>query len=272
MRLRFWGVRGALPVPGPATAIFGGNTCCVELRCGPHLLILDAGSGLRPLGDALMPKPIPLDADLFLTHTHLDHICGLPFFAPMYREHADVRLWAGHLPRREQVEAALTAILTAPLMPNLTEALANPLSIRHFHAGERLSPRPGISVATASLRHPGGAVGYRIESGGAAVAYVTDTEHPTSGFDPHVVALARGADVLIYDSFFDAADYPGHAGWGHSTWQHAVDLAAHIGVGRLVLYHHNVDYDDARLAGIERAASRRRPGTLVAREGMSMDI
>lgn len=270
--LRFWGARGGLPVPGAATSAFGGNTCCVELRYGRNLLILDAGSGLRGLGNALIAGTAPVSAELLLTHTHFDHVCGLPFFAPMYRQGTAIRFWAGHLPRRELVAAALTSVLTAPLMPNLLEALGAPLEIRHFRPGARLSPRPGVAIATAPLRHPGGAVGYRIEAGAHAVAYVTDTEHPASGFDPHVVALARRADVMIYDAYFDEADYPGHVGWGHSTWQHGIELADHLGVGRLVLFHHNIDYDDAKLAAIETAAAKRRPGTLVACEGLCLTL
>ena len=268
MNLKIWGARGGLPVPGAATTVFGGNTSCIELRCGPHLLILDAGSGLRGLGDTLHA---PFVADLLLTHAHLDHVCGLPFFAPMFHTGAEVTLWGGHLARPQLLEA-LTAVLSPPLMPNLVDAFRASRHLRHFHPGAHLTPRPGVRVETAPLNHPGGAVGYRVSADGATLAYVTDTEHPAIGFDAHVVALAKGADVMFYDAYFEAADYPRHIGWGHSTWEHAVELADHAGVGKLVLFHHNLNYDDSRLAGIEAAADRRRPGTIVAREGLCLTV
>lgn len=268
MNLKIWGARGGLPVPGAGTTVFGGNTSCIELRCGPHLLILDAGSGLRGLGRTLLA---PIVADLLLTHAHLDHVCGLPFFAPMFRADADVTLWGGHLPRQQLLEA-LTAILSPPLMPNLLESFRASRHLRHFRPGASLTPRPGVSVETAPLNHPGGAVGYRVSADGATLAYVTDTEHPLTGFDPRVVALAKDADVLIYDAYFEAEDYLLHVGWGHSTWEHGVELADHAGVGKLVLFHHNLNYDDERLTRIEAAADRRRPGTIVAREGLCLTV
>jgi len=268
VNLRVWGTRGGLPVPGAATTVFGGNTSCIEVRCGAHVLILDAGSGLRGLGQTLRP---PFVADLLLTHTHLDHVCGLPFFAPMFQSGAKVKLWGGHLPRQQLLEA-LTSMLSPPLMPDLLGALPAPLHLQHFHPGARLTPKPGVIVETAPLNHPGGAIGYRVSADGKTLAYVTDTEHPATGFDRNAVALAKGAGVMIYDAYFDAADYPRHVGWGHSTWQHGVELAAHAGVGKLVLFHHNINYDDSRLARIEEAADRLRPGTVVAREGLCLTL
>ena len=119
MSLRFWGARGSLPAPGAATARYGGNTLCVELRCGPHLLILDAGSGLRGLGIALAASGVPVQADVLLSHTHLDHICGLPFFAPMYHCDARIRLWGGHLAPPAGIAEALRLSWRAPLMPDM---------------------------------------------------------------------------------------------------------------------------------------------------------
>ena len=139
VNLRVWGARGGLPVPGAATTVFGGNTSCIELRCGSHVLILDAGSGLRGLGQTLRP---PFVADLLLTHTHLDHVCGLPFFAPMFQNGTKVRLWGGHLPRQQLLEA-LTSMLSPPLMPDLLGALPAPLHLQHVHPGRALHPEAG---------------------------------------------------------------------------------------------------------------------------------
>ena len=143
MTLRFWGVRGSLPSPGPATVRYGGNTLCVEVRCGPHLLILDAGSGLREFGCALIASGEPVNADILLSHTHLDHICGLPFFRPMYDPKASLRFWGGHLPPPSGIAAALRQSWRSPLMPDLDEAFRADLTFRDFAPGDTLALHAG---------------------------------------------------------------------------------------------------------------------------------
>lgn len=269
--LRFWGVRGGLPVPGPDTLRYGGNTACVEVRCGGRLLILDAGSGLRCLGDALMREPaVPVEAEVLCSHTHLDHVCGLPFFAPLYAPGTAVRVWGGRSCVRETLGAALAATLSDPLMPDLMPRVGAAITFAEFQPGDVLAPWPGLRVSTARLHHPGGAVGYRLEWEGGVVAYVTDTEHDPGAPDADVLRLARRADILIYDATYTDQEFPSHKGWGHSTWQEGVRLADAAGVGRLVLFHHAPSRTDAELDGIEAAAATLRPGTLAAREGMAL--
>ena len=272
MTLRFWGVRGSLPTPGPSTVRYGGNTLCVELRCGPHLVILDAGSGLRGLGDALTASAIPTDADLLLTHTHFDHICGLPFFAPLSRPNTRLRIHGGHLAPPAGIEQALRLSLQAPLMPDLYGGFRAQMSVRDFTPGDRFPLHPGLQVATTLLRHPGGAVGYRIEWGGASVCYVTDNEHPADGLDTDLARFVSGTDVLIYDATYTEAEYRTRIGWGHSTWEVGVSLAAAAKVGQLVLFHHDPGHDDATMDAIGAAAAQRRPGTIVAMEGMRITV
>lgn len=270
MRLRFWGVRGSTPAPGPTTLRYGGNTPCVELRCGPHLVILDAGTGARPLGEALMRAAVPVEADILLGHTHLDHVGGLPFFAPMYARGARLRFWAGHLGGQGGLEAALRLSWSSPLMPDLGRAFRASLSFHDFEPGAPLALREGLRVQTAALNHPGGATGYRVEWAGRAVAYVTDTEHQPGELDPAVMRLVRGVDLLIYDSSYADAELSRHVGWGHSTWEHAVRLANAAGVGRLALFHHEPSRDDDQLDAIEAAAQAMRPASLAAREGLEL--
>ena len=272
MTLRFWGVRGTLPTPGAATVRYGGNTLCVELRCGPHLLILDAGSGARVLGRALAATDVPVDADILLTHTHLDHISGLPFFAPLYDPRARLRFWGGHLPPPDGIRKALLLSWQAPLLPDLDAAFRAHTTFRDFIAGEDLPLHPGLRVGTTSLRHPGNATGYRINWGGTSVCYITDTEHPADELDQNLLRFVAGADIMIYDSTYTETEYPSHAGWGHSTWQAGADLADAAAVGSLVLFHHDPDHDDSAMDAIASAVADRRPGSLVAREGMRLAV
>jgi len=272
MSLRFWGVRGSLAAPGAATARYGGNTICIELRCGPHLLILDAGSGMRGLGQALRKTAAPVDADVLLTHTHFDHICGLPFFAPMFDPATTLRFWSGHLSPPAGIEAALRLSWSAPLMPDMEAEFRARRTFHDFTPGDDLQLSPGLRVGTVPLRHPGGAIGYRIKWAGASVCYITDTEHPADGLDDVLLRFIAGSDVMIYDATYTEAEYPSCVGWGHSTWQAGVALADAGAVGRLVLFHHDPSHDDTMMDQIARAAARRRRGTVTAKEGMRMAV
>ena len=268
--VRFWGVRGSLPTPGPATVRYGGNTLCLELRCGPHLLILDAGSGLRELGVVLAASGTTVDADILLSHTHLDHICGLPFFRPMFSSTARLRFWGGHLTPPDGIAEALRRSWRAPLMPDLDAAFRADLSFQDFKAGHTLSLHPGLSVGTVALNHPGVSIGYRIEWAGSSVCYITDNEHPAHGFDQNLLRFVAGTDILIYDASFTDDEYKSRTGWGHSTWRAAADLADAASVGQLVLFHHDPGHDDSAMDEIARAVAARRPGSLTAMEGMRL--
>jgi phosphoribosyl 1,2-cyclic phosphodiesterase len=265
--VRFWGVRGSIACPGPETVRYGGNTSCVEIRCGDHLLIMDGGTGLRELGGALL-KNGPINADLFYTHTHFDNICGLPFFGPAYVRGNKIRLWAGHLLPEHCLEDVLCGMMMAPLFPVPMSLLTTQVSFKDFRCGETLHPRPGIRLRTGALNHPNGATGYRVEYGGKSVAYITDTEHRKTGLDANVLALIEGADIFIYDSTYTEAEYPSHLDWGHSTWEEGIRLADAAKVKTFVIFHHDPSHDDAFMDGVGGAARKLRPSSIVAREGM----
>jgi phosphoribosyl 1,2-cyclic phosphodiesterase len=271
MTLRFWGTRGGIAAPGPLTQRYGGNTACLELRCGKHLLILDAGTGLRGLGDSLCRDGESVDADLLLTHTHLDHILGLGFFAPMARACTKLRLHGGHLPA-PKLRAALAAGLSPPLMPDLWHAAKADLTIDSFKIGKPIPLHPGLNVTLERLQHPGGSVGFRIEWQGRSVAYVTDTEHQCGQPDAAVLRLAKGADLFIYDTSYTDEEFHDHSGWGHSTWQEGVRLADAAGADRLVLFHHDPWRTDEQIDAIAAAADQARPGTLAAAEGLVLSV
>ncbi len=265
--VRFWGVRGSIPCPGPGTMRYGGNTACLEVRCGEKLLIFDAGTGLRPLG-AHLDQYGPIDADLYLTHAHFDHVCGLPFFSPAYSRESRLRVWARHLLPDHTLRYVLSEMMMEPLFPVPISILGADISFHDFHAGQTLSPAPGITLQTAPLNHPNGATGYRVEYGGRSICYVTDTEHIPAKPDRHVLDLIAGADIVIYDATYTDDEYPQRRGWGHSSWQEGVRLATAAAVGTLVLFHHDPDHDDAFMDRVAAAADAARPGTIVAREGM----
>jgi phosphoribosyl 1,2-cyclic phosphodiesterase len=269
LTIRFWGVRGSIPCPGPDTVRYGGNTSCVEVRCGRHLMIFDGGSGLRPLGNALVAGGRPVDLDLFYSHTHLDHIVGLPFFAPAYSAGNRIRIWAGHLqPAGSDIRSVLEKMMSAPLFPIPIDILTARLDFQDFAAGETLTPRSGVKLVTAPLNHPNGATGYRLEFAGKSVAYITDTEHHAGKSDPEVLKLMHRADVAIYDSSYTDEEYPAHRHWGHSTWEEGVRLAKKAQVKQFVIFHHDPGHNDMMMDQIATDAAKMRAGTIVAREGL----
>lgn len=271
--VRFWGVRGSIACPGPATLRYGGNTACVEMRCGELRLIFDAGSGMRPLGREWERNRQPCSAHIFLSHTHLDHVVGLPFFRPAYLPDNGFQLWAGHLRQRgHRLQGVLQTLMRQPLFPVPLDILHACMAFHDFEAGDTLEPGHGVVIRTAPLAHPGGATGYRVEWGGRIVCYVTDTEHEEGRLDPRVLRLIDGADVVIYDATYTDEEFASYRGWGHSTWQQGVRLCEAAAAGRLVLFHHDPDRDDDALDRIAAELMQLRPGSLVAREGLVLRL
>jgi phosphoribosyl 1,2-cyclic phosphodiesterase len=262
-------VRGSIACPGPETTRYGGNTSCLEVRCGRDLLIFDAGTGLRALGQKLAGAG-PIDADLFFSHTHLDHIGGLPFFAAAFDPTNSFRLWAGHLESGLTLRGVLDHMMTAPLFPVPVDIFQAKISFKDFRAGEDIRPKPHVLLRTKPLNHPNGATGYRVEYNGKTICYVTDTEHSGAGADPNVLDLIAGADIVIYDSTYTDEEYPRFKNWGHSTWQEGVRLVEAAGAKRLVIFHHDPSHDDPFMDRVGEEAAKRRPGTVVAREGMTL--
>lgn len=270
MRVRFWGVRGSIASAGQGTAQVGGNTSCVEVRCGDQLVILDAGTGLRLLGETLPP---PVEAHLFLSHLHWDHIQGFPFFGPAYVPGNRVTLYG---PERcapgGDVRAALAAQMRAPHFPVGLEVMRAALSFAPVAAGGEV--RLGaVTVRAAAAKHPNGCLAYRVEHGGRSLVYATDTEHDAGGHvDAELLALARGADLLVYDAQYTADEYAAKRGWGHSTAEEGARLAEAAGVGQLVLFHHDPTHDDWQIARIEAATRARFAATVAAREGLVLTL
>jgi phosphoribosyl 1,2-cyclic phosphodiesterase len=272
MALTVWGARGMAPCPEPALAGYGGHTACIELRIGENLLILDAGSGLRPLGAALLAQGGVVNADIFCSHPHLDHVCGLPWFGPLLQPGNHIRFWSGPVALPDTLESVLAAGMGPPLMEDARQNFASSLLVQELPAATRFHPCPGVAVSTAPLTHPGGVTGFRIEVGGRVLAYLTDTEAPSGTLDENVLRLADGADLMIHDATWNDAEHRVRLGQGHSSWRQAVAHAEAAGATTLLLFHHAPLHDDAAMDAIAAEAEAARPGTLVAREGMRLTV
>ena len=266
--VRFWGVRGTVPAPGPDTVRYGGNTPCIEVMCGHERLIFDAGTGIRALGASLADQE-GLKSHIFLTHTHMDHITGFPFFRPAYSPKNAFQIWAGHLaPEDGGIRSVLSAIMSKPIFPVPLRIMHACMAFHDFNAGETLDALPGIVLRTAPLNHPNGATAYRIDYAGRSICYVTDTEHREGELDGTIVDLIGGSELVIYDSTYTEAQYPDYRGWGHSTWSEGVRLCEAADAGRLIAFHHDPDHDDADLDRIALDMDQARAGSLVASEGL----
>lgn len=258
MTITFWGVRGSTPAPGAAFVRYGGHTTCVsvsvETEAGPRVLVLDAGTGLRPLGRSLAGT----GAEVFvlLSHLHADHLLGFPFFAPLYEDACRV-----HLFDYGEGDAAWTplALFDGRHYPLEQGDLACDLRRVRGDAEGYLRER-GLDVRSQAVNHPGGAVGYRVTHGGDVFVFIPDNElAPPARAVPHaeVVAFCRGADVLCHDAQYLADEVRSRRGWGHSSVDEAIALAVEAGVGRLVLFHHDPDRTDDELDAVEALASER---------------
>ena len=259
LELTFWGVRGSVPTPVAENLGYGGNTACISIRCGDQpLVILDAGTGIRALGNTLSETE---RVHLFLTHFHWDHIQGIPSFAPI----RNATIYSGVDPA--ELERLLAAQMQPPYYPvPMPEDL-------EYQQIVMVSSRVGdLVIRPFPLHHPNGATGYRIESPGATIVYASDHEHGDVRCDGILRSFAALADILIYDAQYTPEEYEHRRGWGHSTWREAVKLAKETGVRQLVLFHHDPFRTDRQVDAIVREAQQEFPHTIAAREGWSTSL
>jgi phosphoribosyl 1,2-cyclic phosphodiesterase len=271
-RVHCWGVRGSLPVSGPQFQRYGGNTFCIEVQCGEHRLLFDAGSGLLPASRMLLGEGIK-NYELFFTHCHYDHIVGLPFFLPIYVPDTTVRIWSGHLEGTMTTREMMDSFIRPPWFPIRMEMCRSRLEFRDFSAGDVLEVFPGLVLKTGSLNHPGNATGYRIEWQGRVLAIITDTEHtPGAPLDPNVLELIQGADLVLYDCMYVDEEMEKHRGFGHSTWQHAIRLAQAADVSQIGFVHHSPLRTDEEIDEIARQAAELMDGAFPVADGASFDL
>jgi phosphoribosyl 1,2-cyclic phosphodiesterase/ActR/RegA family two-component response regulator len=267
-RLKFWGVRGSIPAPGPETAYYGGNTSCVEIRVGGDIIVLDAGTGIRKLGLALVEEfqDRPINLNVLITHTHWDHIQGFPFFPPAYNLNNKVTIY-GFEGARQGLQSTLSIQMESPYFPISMQQMPGTITI---HELKEMSFRVGaVGVKAHFLNHPGVCIGYRLFTPGGSISYLPDVElfqqlrtrgkagadsAPPPEFDSvpaedrNVLEFIRDSEVLILDSQYDAGEYQQHIGWGHSCFQDAVTFAMQAGVRRLFLFHHDPEHTDEQIS------------------------
>lgn len=280
MRARIWGCRGSLASPGPATVRYGGNTSCVEVRLDDDsLIILDAGTGIRPLGDTIMGE-LSRTIHLLLTHLHIDHLEGLGFFGPLWHPDVDLHVWGPPSPLRS-LERRIARYLSPPLFPiHLQDIPSRPT----FHDVPDDAWKIGSAVVSARpVSHRGPTVGYRIHENGQTLAYIPDHE-PALGVDLRTVepewisghAVAAGVDLLFHDSQYTEEEYPQRIGWGHSSTEHVVAFASVCDVRQLVMFHHDPSHSDDQLERILARATDlwdgRGNAPVLAFEGMELDL
>lgn len=296
----FWGVRGGYPVPGESTVGYGGNTTCLEVRAGPHLIIVDAGTGIIALGNKLAAERAqshqPIVATMLFSHGHHDHTQGLPFFEPLHFRDTVLDVFG---PRvfDDDLEDTLRRTVMPPMFPVARRTWPGIRSIQNIQ-GEQVvliakrgeppivveaEDRRAVSSPEAvkawiyhSSSHPtGGTFCYRFEYHGKRLVFATDTEGYVGG-DTLLSRFVHGVDVLIHDAEYTEQEYTGppsrRQGWGHSTWNMAVSMGKRANVKQLVLTHHNAKHDDAYMREIESTAQSVFPQTVVAREGMTIEL
>jgi len=253
--LEFWGIRGTAPVSGKNKSAYGGRTICSCMRIGPdEIVILDAGTGILELGHNLSSgkNGNPLKIHLLLTHFHLDHIMGLPFFNPLYSQETQITFYS-----------PISTQETENILQNLMKGRLFPVEFAETPAAKTFKqlPKDGyvigdVGISWCNLQHPQGSVAYRIDQDQQSIVMATDTEHPENGIDKELAKLCQGADILVYDAMYTPEDYPNYKGWGHSTWSAGTELAKEAGIKSLYLSHLNPAYKDGQITFILKRAQQ----------------
>jgi len=272
--IRFWGVRGSIACPGSHTVRYGGNTSCIEMRVGGKLLIFDGGTGLRELGLKLLSE-MPMDATMFFTHSHWDHIQGFPFFVPAFVPGNKINIYGAIAPNGSTIEQRLNDQMLHPNFPVPLQIMGADMKFCDIDVGETVNIGD-VKIENTLLNHPGEAVGYRVSWNGKTAAYITDTEHFPDRLDENVLWLSRDADVMIYDATYTDNEYHNEksskVGWGHSTWQEAVKVAKAANVKQLVIFHHDPLHNDDFMDEVAQDTAEQFPNSVVAKEGMVIDL
>lgn len=299
LSVRFWGVRGSIPSPGPDTVIYGGNTTCLEIRADTRLIIVDLGTGLRPLGDWLMGNDLKkykkIDADIFVTHTHWDHILGFPMFAPVYMPGNEFRITAPVSFENDSFKSVIETQLSYRYWPVRAGELAAHIEYNQIKE-TTLDLGDGLTVTSKLLNHPVICLGYRFDYQGSSITAVFDHEPFRNLFTANIneedydreaakegeIAAAeendkitqfiRNTDILIHDTQYTRDEYPKHIGWGHSSFDHAIEAANGNDVKKIVFFHHDPAHTDSELEQLEKQYAADAPCEIImAKERMTLE-
>ena len=302
LSVRFWGVRGSIPCPGRSTVEFGGNTSCLEIRAGKRLTVVDLGTGVKPLGDWLMENDFkcgPVSMDIFITHTHWDHIMGFPMFTPIFVPGTKLNIRGPVSFNDDTLASIIGDQLSYRYWPVRQSELAAQIKYEELKE-TTMDLGGGYKVTTKYLNHPILCLGYRFEYQGKSIVTAFDHEpfrnlFPTDPKDPNynedaalegetaakeenekIIRFFKDADILIHDAQYTAGEFEKHLGWGHSSYEYTIEAAAQAGVRKLVFYHHDPNRTDGQLVSLEekyRNEIKGKPGPeiIMAREGLTVE-
>jgi phosphoribosyl 1,2-cyclic phosphodiesterase len=272
--VKFWGTRGSIPTGDGRFSQFGGDTSCISVETDHDLYIFDMGSGLRDLGTWMMQSP-KKTAHIFISHLHLDHVLGFPFFQPIWSSETTLSLYC---PRTENSGSPhhffSNTLMAPPLFPVRLSALQANLTLIEATPGllyQRDAPQK-TKVTCFPLNHPGGCLGYRLCIDDWAFCYVSDHEHGNPDIDAALSSHVKGADIVVYDAAYTSDEYPFKKGWGHSTYEAGIGLCKPLGVKKLYLFHHDPSHDDTALEVIESSAKKMWDCVEVARQGTIIEV
>ncbi len=278
MKVKFWGVRGSIPISSSKNSKYGGNTSCVEVNCGGKIIILDSGTGIMPLGHDIMSGNIVKENNMkrlyiFISHVHWDHIQGFPFFQPAFEPEFEISIYSS-LHDEINIESALRGQMTAPYFPIQLKDMSACMNFKNIKSDENVQIG-NVIVKSISLDHPNGSLGYKITCEDKSVAYISDHEH-TEKSTQRMIKFLKETNLVIFDAQYTPDEYSGSdggggcKGWGHSTWEAAVTLCREAKVGQLALTHHG--HEDLGVDRIESDAQKEFRNTVAAYEGLEIDV
>ena len=278
MKVKFWGVRGSIPIFGPNNSKYGGNTSCIEVNCGDKTIILDAGTGIMPLGIDIMAGDCFRENNkkqlyIFFSHVHWDHIQGFPFFRPAFDSEFELNLYST-LHKDIDIEYALRSQMSPPFFPIQLKDMSASMNFNNIKSGENVQIG-NVAVESISLDHPDTSLGYKITCENKSIAYISDHEH-TDKSHQRIVDFLKGTDLVIFDAHYTPEEYSGsdgnggRKGWGHSTWEEAIALCIEAKIDQLALTHHG--REDSGVDRIELEAQNGFRNTIAAYEGLEINV
>lgn len=256
LTVTFWGPRGTLSCSGPAYQEFGGHTVCVSALWGDHLVIFDTGSGLYNLGQWVFAQDRILKISIFVSHYHMDHIVGYPFFGPAWNKNYSIDVYGGNLENLGGVEHFFTKTICHPIFPISLKIMAADMRYHDIAAGQTISLSDELSVVPLALNHPGGSLGYKLISPKGSVCYITDHEHKIGEVNQPLIDFTHKSKLTIYDSTYDDDTFAPKLGWGHSTWQEALRLQKAAQIEQMAIFHHDPSATDTHLNALSEKISK----------------